>query len=96
MTAYPWPNTNDTGPIVPHPKGHPITAGCDTAWDRTRVCSDTSSTEMQCLKPQLHSGVQLLLVHSFVYSVNKMGKLKQTYGAPVLMSLASESILLKL
>ena len=30
--------------------GLPITAGCDTARDQTRVCSDTSSTEMQCLK----------------------------------------------
>ena len=31
--------------------GLPITAGCDTARDQTRVCSDTSSTEMQCLRP---------------------------------------------
>ena len=27
----------------------PITASCDTAWNRTWVCSDASSTEMQCL-----------------------------------------------
>ena len=35
-------------PIVHRPMGLPITAGCDTAWNRTRVCSDASSTEMQC------------------------------------------------
>ena len=27
--------------------GLPITAGCDTAWNRTRDCSDASCTEMQ-------------------------------------------------
>ena len=26
-------------------------AGCDTAWNQTRVCSDASSTEMQCPRP---------------------------------------------
>ena len=31
-------------------------AGCDTAWNRTRVWSDTCSTEMQCLRPLCHSG----------------------------------------
>ncbi|KAK6318410.1 hypothetical protein J4Q44_G00117010 [Coregonus suidteri] len=29
----------------------PVTAGCDTAWDRTLVCSDASSIAMQCLRP---------------------------------------------
>ena len=38
--------------------GLPITASCDAAWNRTRVCSDTSSTEMQCLRPLLPSGAQ--------------------------------------
>jgi hypothetical protein len=33
-------------------------AGCDTAWNRTRVCSDASSTEMQCLRPLHHPGAQ--------------------------------------
>uniref|UniRef100_A0A4W5R601 Uncharacterized protein n=1 Tax=Hucho hucho TaxID=62062 RepID=A0A4W5R601_9TELE len=32
----------------------PITAGCDTAWNRTRVCSDASSTEMQYLRLQIY------------------------------------------
>ena len=36
-----------------------ITAGCDTAWNQTRVCSDTFSTVMQCLRPLRHSGDQL-------------------------------------
>ena len=39
--------------------GLPITAGCDTAQDLTRVCSDTSSTEMQCLRPLRQSGALL-------------------------------------
>jgi hypothetical protein len=29
---------------------------CDTAWNRTRVCSDASSIEMQCLRPLSRSG----------------------------------------
>ena len=36
--------------------GLPVTVGCDTAWDRTRVCSDAYSTAMQCLRPLRHSG----------------------------------------
>ena len=52
------PNTNpdNSGPIVRRPMELPTTAGCDTAQDRTRVCSDSSSTEMQCLRPLCHSG----------------------------------------
>ena len=41
------PNPDDAGPNVGHPMGLPITVSCDTAWNRTRVCSDASSTEMQ-------------------------------------------------
>uniref|UniRef100_A0A4W5PBU5 Rab effector MyRIP/Melanophilin domain-containing protein n=1 Tax=Hucho hucho TaxID=62062 RepID=A0A4W5PBU5_9TELE len=40
--------------------GLPIMAGCDTAWNRTRVCNDTSNTEMQCLRPLRHSRRYLL------------------------------------
>ena len=36
--------------------GLPITDVCETAQDRTRVCGDTSSTEMQCLRPLRHLG----------------------------------------
>ncbi|KAM9407695.1 uncharacterized protein ACWYII_027526 isoform 1-T2 [Salvelinus alpinus] len=36
--------------------GLPITASCDLAWNRTRVCSDASSTEMECLRPLSNSG----------------------------------------
>ena len=36
--------------------GFPITDRCDTAWIWTRDCSDTSCTEMQCLRPLRHSG----------------------------------------
>uniref|UniRef100_A0A8C7FFT9 Arf-GAP with GTPase, ANK repeat and PH domain-containing protein 3 n=2 Tax=Oncorhynchus kisutch TaxID=8019 RepID=A0A8C7FFT9_ONCKI len=49
------PNTDDAGPIVHRPMGLPISDGCDTARDRTRVCSDASNTEMQCLRPLRHS-----------------------------------------
>jgi hypothetical protein len=38
-------------PIVHHPLGLPITAGCDTDWIRTRDRSGASCTEMQCLRP---------------------------------------------
>ena len=40
--GLPRPNLNpdNDGPIVHRPMGLPITAGCDTAWNRTRVCSD--------------------------------------------------------
>jgi hypothetical protein len=33
-------NSDDSGPIVCRLMGLPVTAGCDTAWDRTQVCSD--------------------------------------------------------
>ena len=39
------------GAIVRRLVGLKITAGCDTAWIRTRDCSDASCTEMQCLRP---------------------------------------------
>ena len=39
--------------------GLSITAGCYTARNQTRVCSDASSTEMQCLRPLCHSGEML-------------------------------------
>jgi hypothetical protein len=56
MTAYPGQTLTRTtlGPNVRCPMGLPITAGCDTAWNQTRVCSDASSTEMQCLGPLRH------------------------------------------
>ena len=38
-----WP----VRPIVQRPMGLPIRAGCDTAGDESKVCSDASSTEMQ-------------------------------------------------
>ena len=47
--AKPSPNQDDAGPIVPRPMGLPIAAVCDTARDRTRVCSEAS-------KPPRHSG----------------------------------------
>ena len=48
------PLTN-AGPIVRHPTGLPITAGCDKTWIRTRDCSDESYAEMQCLRLLRHS-----------------------------------------
>jgi hypothetical protein len=58
MTAYPGenPNQDDTGPIVRHSMGLPITAGCDTTWNRTRVCSAAFRTKLQCLRTLRHSG----------------------------------------
>ena len=60
MTAYPGQTLtlDDAEPIVRHPMGLPIMAGCDTAQDWTRVCSDTSSTKMQCLRQLRHSELQ--------------------------------------
>ena len=54
--SRPNPDPDDAGPIVRRPMGFPIAAGCDTAWNRTRVCSDASSTEIQCLRLLRHSG----------------------------------------
>ena len=42
--------------IVRHLMGLPVAAGCDTARDDTRVCSDASSTAMQYLRPLSPSG----------------------------------------
>ena len=53
--AKPSPNSDNAGPIVHRPMGLPITASCDTAWNRTRVCSDASSTAIQCLITLPHS-----------------------------------------
>jgi hypothetical protein len=39
MSQVEPPNPDDSGPIVLRPMGLPVTYGCDTAWDRTRVCS---------------------------------------------------------
>ena len=47
----PSPNPDDTGPIV-----HCLMASSNTAWDRTRICSDASGTVMQCLRPLCHLG----------------------------------------
>jgi hypothetical protein len=52
--GLPRPNRDDAGPIVRRPMGLPITARCDTAWIRTRDCSDASCTEMQCLRSLCH------------------------------------------
>jgi hypothetical protein len=62
--AKPSPNPDNAGPIVHRPMGLPITAGCDTSRDRTRVCSDTSVTDMQCLRPLCHSGGNGVMVTS--------------------------------
>ena len=64
--AKPSPKPDDTGPILRRPMGLPITAGCDTAWDWTRVCSEASSTEMQCFRTLLHLGALLF------WDTNKM------------------------
>jgi hypothetical protein len=53
------PNLDDTGPIVRRLMGLPVMAASDTAWDRTRVCSDASITAMQGLRPLRHSGGQV-------------------------------------
>ena len=47
--AKPSSNPDDAGPIVHRLMGLPVTADCDTARDRTRICSDTP-------RPLRHSG----------------------------------------
>ena len=54
--AKPFPNLDDAGPVVHHLVGFPVAASCDTAWDQTRICSNTASTVMQGLRPLCHSG----------------------------------------
>jgi hypothetical protein len=60
--GLPRPDPNNAGPIVRRPMGLSITADCETAWNQTRVYSDSFSTEMQCLRLLRHSGVYGLLV----------------------------------
>ena len=54
--AKPSPNPDNAGPSVLCFMGLPVMASCDIAWDRTRVCSDTSNTAMQFLRLLRHSG----------------------------------------
>jgi hypothetical protein len=54
--AKPSPNPDIAGPIVCSLMDHLVAAGCDTAWDRTRICSNTASTAMQCIRTVHHSG----------------------------------------
>ena len=49
MTTYP-------GQTLTRTTLCPITAGCDTSWNRTRVCSEASSTDIKCLRSLCHSG----------------------------------------
>jgi hypothetical protein len=49
------PIPDDAASIVHRLMGLPVIAGCDTAWDRTRVCSDAFSRAMQCLRLLCHS-----------------------------------------
>ena len=59
----PSPNPDDAGPIVLRRMGLPVTAGCDTAWDQTWVCSDASSTAMQYLRPLRPTGGNYDILH---------------------------------
>ena len=43
MKTYTGLTRTTLGPLCATPIGLPITVGCDTARDRTRVCSDASS-----------------------------------------------------
>jgi hypothetical protein len=54
--AKPSPNPDDVGPIVHRLMCLPVLASCDTALDRTRICSDASSTAMQYLRSLGYSG----------------------------------------
>ena len=54
--AKPSPNPDEAGPIMRRLMGLPVVAFCDTARDQTRVCSDSSSTAMQCLRQLRHLG----------------------------------------
>ena len=56
MTSQPAnPSQTGTTPIVRRLMGLLVAAGCDTARDQTRICSDASSTAKQCLRPLRHS-----------------------------------------
>jgi hypothetical protein len=75
-------NPKEAGPIVHRPMGLPITAGCDTAWNQTRVCRDYSSTEIQCLTPLCHSGA--------LTNINKLARALEESAAPGIILLESE------
>ena len=61
MTTYTDQTPDDAGLIVRRPMGLPITAGCDTAWIRTRVSVATPlalrcSALDRCATRELSSG----------------------------------------
>ena len=51
MSQVKPPEPNPSLTAGRRPTGLPITAGCDTARDRTQVCSDASSTVLQTAAP---------------------------------------------
>ena len=76
------PNPDDVGPIVRRHVGLPITAGCDTAWIRTRVSVvDASSTEMQCLRPLRHSGAKVR-GGNYIWEQGKDSRDGRMFGIP--------------
>ena len=67
MAAYPGQNvTRRRWAICAPPYGTPNHGRYDTAWKRTRACSDTSNTEIQCLTPMHHSGARGNVANSFL------------------------------
>ena len=68
------PNPPLTLSRLSRPIVHRLMAGCNTARDRTRVCSDVSSTAvpytvMQCLIPLRHSGGHITHILMYVIYV---------------------------
>jgi hypothetical protein len=45
----PSPNSDNARPIVCRPMGLPVTAGNDTAWDRTQGCSHSATLQCSAL-----------------------------------------------
>ena len=66
--AKPSPNPDDAGLIVRSLMGLLVAAGCNTARDQTRVCSDISSTATQCLSPRASRGGAAALLHCWLAS----------------------------
>jgi hypothetical protein len=88
MTAYPGQTLPEPGQswanFVPR-YGTPD--HCDTARDQTMVCSDASSTEMQCFRPLRHTVVIIQNYSGCIINVEDIfSKLILLSTRPILLS----------
>ena len=55
-------SVHSAGTIVRRLVGLAVAAGCDTAWDRTRICNDTASALDRCATREAPEHILFLIV----------------------------------